>query len=40
MKISKDFKYNFLSIDEKERYQKHLTLKEIGIAGQLKLKKS
>ena len=40
MKISKDFKYNFLSIDEKERYQKHLTLQEIGIAGQLKLKNS
>ena len=40
MKISKDFKYNFLSIDEKERYQKHLTLKEIGIKGQLKLKNS
>ncbi len=40
MKISKDFKYNFLSIDEKERYQKHLTLQEIGIEGQLKLKNS
>ena len=40
MKISKDFKCNFLSVDEKERYQKHLTLKEIGIAGQLKLKNS
>ena len=40
MKISKDFKYNFLSIEEKERYQKHLTLQEIGIAGQLKLKNS
>ena len=40
MQISKDFKYNFLSIDEKERYQKHLTLQEIGIAGQLKLKNS
>ena len=40
MKISKDFKYNFLSIDEKERYQKHLTLQEIGITGQLKLKNS
>ncbi len=40
MKISKDFKFNFLSIDEKERYQKHLTLQEIGIAGQLKLKNS
>ncbi len=40
MKISKDFKFNFLSIEEKERYQKHLTLQEIGIAGQLKLKNS
>ncbi len=40
MKISKDFKFNSLSVDEKERYQKHLTLKEIGIAGQLKLKNS
>ena len=40
MKISKDCKYNFLSIDEKERYQKHLTLQEIGITGQLKLKNS
>ena len=40
MKISNDFKYNFLSTDEKERYQKHLTLQEIGIAGQLKLKNS
>ncbi len=40
MTISKDFKFNFLSVDEKERYQKHLTLKEIGISGQLKLKNS
>ena len=40
MKISKDFKFNFLSSDEKERYQKHLTLKEIGLPGQLKLKNS
>jgi len=40
MKISKDFKFNFLTVDEKERYQKHLNLKEIGIAGQLKLKNS
>ena len=30
MKISKDIKFNFLNTDEKERYQKHLTLKEIG----------
>jgi len=40
MKISQDFKFNFLTVDEKERYQKHLNLKEIGIAGQLKLKNS
>ncbi len=40
MKIPRDFKFDFLSTDEKERYQKHLTLKEIGIEGQLKLKKS
>ena len=40
MTISKDVKFNFLTLDEKERYQKHLTLKEIGIAGQLKLKNS
>ena len=29
-----------LSLDEKERYKKHLTLKEIGFKGQLKLKNS
>ena len=40
MTISKDVKFNFLTLDEKERYQKHLTLNEIGIAGQLKLKNS
>ena len=40
MTISKDIKFNFLSDDEKERYQKHLTLKEIGSEGQLKLKNS
>ena len=40
MKISKDIKYDFLSLDEQERYQKHLTLKEIGTEGQLKLKNS
>ena len=40
MTISKDIKFNFLSEDELERYQKHLTLEEIGKKGQLKLKKS
>ena len=33
MKISKNIKFDFLSVDEKERYQKHLTLKEIGYEG-------
>ena len=37
---SKDIKFNFLSSDEQERYQKHLTLKEIGYEGQLDLKNS
>jgi len=36
--MSKNIKYNFLTTDEKERYQKHLTLKEIGYEGQLGLK--
>ena len=40
MTVSKDIKFNYLSVDEQERYQKHLTLKEIGIEGQLKLKNS
>ena len=40
MKVSKDIKFDFLNADEKERYQKHLNLEEIGIEGQLKLKKS
>ena len=40
MTISKDIKFNFLSVDDLERYQKHLTLKEIGKEGQLKLKNS
>ncbi len=31
---------NFLSLDEQERYQKHLNLKEIGIQGQIILKNS
>ena len=40
MTVSKDIKFNFLSKDELERYQKHLTLKEIGYEGQLSLKNS
>ena len=40
MEVSKDIKFNFLSANELERYQKHLTLKEIGKEGQLKLKNS
>jgi len=40
MKVSKDIEFNFLSVDEKERYQKHLTLGEIGYEGQLSLKNS
>mgnify|MGYP005718942371 FL=1 len=40
MAVSKDIKFNFLSANELERYQKHLTLKEIGKEGQLKLKNS
>ena len=38
MTISNDIKFNFLNKDEQERYQKHLTLKEIGYEGQLLLK--
>ena len=40
MTFTKDIKFNFLNADEQERYQKHLTLKEIGKEGQLKLKNS
>ena len=40
MTILKDIKFNFLNADEQERYQKHLTLKEIGNEGQIKLKNS
>ena len=40
MKFSKNIKFNFLTTEEQERYQKHLTLKEIGNEGQLKLKNS
>ena len=38
--MSKDIKFNFLNKDEEERYQKHLTLKEVGYKGQLSLKNS
>ena len=40
MTVSEDIKFNFLNADEQERFQKHLTLKEIGNEGQLKLKNS
>ena len=40
MRISNDFKYYFLTVDEEERYKRHLSLKEIGFKGQLKLKNS
>ncbi len=40
MAISTDVNSDFLSFDEKERYKKHFTLKEIGFKGQLKLKNS
>ena len=40
MSASNDIKVNFLSSDEQERYQKHLTLEEIGYEGQLSLKNS
>ena len=38
--ISTNFKADFLTADEEERYKKHLTLDEIGFKGQLKLKNS
>ena len=38
--MSKDIKFNFLNTDEQERYQKHLSLNEIGYEGQISLKKS
>ena len=40
MNVSNDIEFNFLNADEKERYQKHLSLREIGIEGQLKIKNS
>jgi len=38
--MSSNIKFNFLTSDEEERYQKHLILKEIGYEGQLDLKNS
>ena len=38
--MSKNIKFNFLNKDEQERYQKHLTLEEIGYDGQIDLKNS
>ena len=38
--MSKDIKLNFLNNDEQERYQKHLSLQEIGFEGQISLKNS
>ena len=40
MSVSNNIKINFLNSDEQERYQKHLTLNEIGYEGQLNLKNS
>jgi len=38
--MSQDIKFNFLNTDEQERYQKHLSLKDIGYEGQISLKNS
>ena len=38
--MSKNIKFNSLNADEQERYQKHLSLKDIGYEGQITLKKS
>ena len=38
--MSKDIKSNSLNTDEKERYQKHLRLQEIGYEWQIRLKNS
>ena len=38
--MSQDINFSFLNTDEQERYQKHLSLKEIGYEGQISLKKS
>jgi len=36
--MSKNIKFNSLNSDEQERYQKHISLKEIGNKGQISLK--
>ena len=38
--MSQDINFSFLNTDEQERYQKHLSLKEIGYEGQIRLKNS
>ena len=38
--MSKDIEFNSLNADEQERYQKHLSLKDIGYEGQIALKNS
>jgi len=38
--MSRNIKFNNLNTDEQERYQKHLTLQEIGYEGQVSLKNS
>ena len=40
MSILTNLKSDFLTEDEKERYKNHLSLREIGLKGQLKLKNS
>ncbi len=40
MEISNNINSDSLTADEEERYKKHLSLKEIGLKGQLKLKNS
>ena len=40
MQISKEYNKNNLNQDELERYQRHISLKEIGINGQIDLKNS
>ena len=40
MQISKSLYKTILNKDEKERYQRHISLDEIGINGQIDLKNS
>ena len=40
MQISENLDQQILSMDEKERYQRHISLKEIGMNGQINLKNS